>query len=442
MKYKSVFNNAKWIVICKIMQSLLQLIVGMLCARFLGPSNYGLINYAASVVAFVLPVMKLGFDATLVHELVEKPEREGEIIGTSLSLNIASSLVCMGGVAAFVSLFNRGESETIAVCILYSISLVFAALEMIQYWFQYKLMSKYSSIVMLGAYCAVTAYKIFLLVFSKSVYWFAFSNSLEFGVIAISLIIIYLKKGGVFSFSFKTAVELLNKSKHYILASLMLVVIQNTDHIMLTSISGTVENGFYSAAITCTTIAQFVYLAIVDSFRPLILENKKQNSADYGTNISRLYSITLYLALAQSLIFTVFAKMIIGLLYGEEYSASVPVLQILIWYFGFSVMGVVRNVWILAEQKQKYLWIINLSGALFNIVLNAFMIPYWGACGAAFASLLTQFFTNFVLGFIMKPIRENNRLLLTGLNPKFALKESRNMLILLKNSVKKKNSSS
>ena len=61
------------------------------------------------------------------------------------------------------------------------------------------------------------------------------------------------------------------------------------------------------------------------------------------------------------------------------------------------------------------------------------MIPYWGACGAAFASLLTQFFTNFVLGFIMKPIRENNILLLKGINPAFVIKEGKSMLDLLKN---------
>ena len=130
--------------------------------------------------------------------------------------------------------------------------------------------------------------------------------------------------------------------------------------------------------------------------------------------------------------FTVFAELIIGILYGADYSPAISVLRILIWYYIFSVMGVVRNVWILAEQKQKYLWIINLTGASVNIVLNAFMIPRWGACGASVASLTTQFFMNFVLGFIFKPIRENNRLLMRGLDPRFAVKEAKNMLALLK----------
>ena len=44
-----VFNNAKWIIVCKIAQSLLQFVVGMLCARYLGPSNYGVRTFTILV---------------------------------------------------------------------------------------------------------------------------------------------------------------------------------------------------------------------------------------------------------------------------------------------------------------------------------------------------------------------------------------------------------
>lgn len=438
IKGGQVFNNAKWIIVCKFAQAILQLVVGMLCARYLGPSNYGLVNYAASIVSFVMPIMKLGFDSTLVYELTQSPEKEGETVGTSLVLNLLSSLACMAGVFAFASAFNQNDDVTIIVCVIYSLSLFFAAIEMIQYWFQYKLMSKYPSLIMLAAYVVVSAYKIFLLVTAKSVYWFAATNSVDFGLIGVSLLLLYKKKSShALSFSFEKAKSMLSKSKHYLFSSLMTVVIHNTDHIMLTTMVGKEENGYYTAAITCATVAQFVYTAIIDSFRPLILSCKKKDAESYKKNVSRLYCIITCLTAAQSLLFTLFAKLIVTILYGEQYLVSANILRLLVWYLVFSVMGTVRNVWILAEQKQKYLWIINLSGALLNIVLNSFLIPVWGACGAAFASLLTQFFINFILGFILKPIRENNRLLLIGLTPKFIIKESKNMLLLLISALKK-----
>ena len=428
MNSSKVFNNAKWIIICKIAQSIIQLVVGMLCARYLGPDNYGLINYAASIVAFVMPVMKLGFDSTLVCELVESPEKEKEIMGTSLCLNFVTGIFCIGGVTLFSTVMNMGEKDVILVCFLYSISLCFAAIEMVQYWYQYKLISKYSSLVMLASYVLVSVYKIFLLVSEKSVYWFALSHSVEYGLIGVSLIAIYIKKGSGFSFSFNVARTMLQRSKHYILASLMVVVIQNTDHIMITTMMGTEENGFYSAAITTTSVVQFVYTAIIDSFRPLILQNKKDDSPEFELNTTRLYSIILYLALAQSVVFTIFAGLIIKILYGPDYAQAVPVLQILCWYLMFSFMGTVRNVWILAQGKQKYLWRINLFGALFNILFNAIAIPFFGACGAAFASLMTQFVTNFVLGFIIKEIRPNNILVIKGLNPVFLIREMKKIV--------------
>ena len=424
MKSKQVFNNAKWIIVCKIAQSLLQFLVGIISARYLGPSNYGLINYAASVVAFAMPIVKLGFDSTLVKELIDKPEKEGEILGTSLTLNFIASLISMFGVFLFVSVANAGEKVAIFVCVLYSLMLLFFVLEMMQYWFQYKLFSKYSSVVMLISYFFVSAYKIFLLITEKSVYWFAVSHSIEYGIVGILLVLIYCKLGGQkFVFSMKTAKQLLNRSKYYIIASLLVVVFQNVGVVMLSNFSGHAETGFYTSALTSATVLQFVYLAVTDSYRPLILTSKKESVESYEKNVSGLYGIIIYTTVAQSIVFAIFSKLIISVLYGAEFMSAVPVLQILVWFCPFSFMGLIRNIWLLAEDKQKELWKINLFGVIVNTVSNAILIPFAGACGAAVAAFITQFLMNFVLGFVYKPIRKNNELMLKGLNPKFAFNE-------------------
>ena len=97
---------------------------------------------------------------------------------------------------------------------------------------------------------------------------------------------------------------------------------------------------------------------------------------------------------------------------------AAAVLRIIIWQISFSYMGTIRNIWILAEGKQQLVWKLNLCGVLINVFLNALLIPRIGACGAAIASLATQMFTNFVLGFCIKALKENNRLLLNGIHPK------------------------
>lgn len=417
-----VMKNAAWIVGCKILQSVLSLVVTMLSARYLGPSNYGLINYAASIVTFMVPVMQLGFRSTLVQELVDAPQREGEIMGTAISLNVVASIACIIGVTAFSAIANRGEPETILVCALYSISLLFQATEMIQYWFQAKLLSRYTSVTMLVSYILVSIYKIWLLITGKSVYWFAVSYAIDYSIISAVLFVVYRRVGGLrMVFSWKLGLKMLDKSKYYILSGLMVTIFQQTDRVMLKLMEGNEVTGYYSAAVSCAGLAGFVYNAVIDSARPVIFEGRKRSTEKFEQNITRLYCVVFYLAIAQCLVSVLFAEPMIRIIYGADYLEAVNVLRVGVWFITFSYMGTVRNIWILAEGNQHLLLRINLSGAVANIVMNLALIPMMGALGAALASVLTQFFTNFVLGFLIKPLRRNNKLMIDALNPRYLL---------------------
>ncbi len=418
-KRNSTVKNAAWIISCRIAQSVLALIVSMLSARYLGPSNFGLINYAASVAAFALPIMQLGFNSTLVHEFVNNPDNEGEIMGTALLFNILSALVCFIGIGAFVYVANPGEKETFIVCILYSIMIFFQVGEMLQFWFQSKMMSQYTSVTSLIAYTVVSAYKIYLLVTQKSIYWFAVSQAIDYLIIFAVLLILYCKIANQrLRISFKRGFQMLSKSRFYIVSSLMVTIFAQTDKIMLKMMLGQESVGIYSAAVSTASMVAFVYIAILDSMRPTVFESKNKSQKLFEKNVSLTYSVIIYLSLAQCLIFAIFSPLIINILYGAQYSASASVLSVIVWYTTFSYLGSVRNIWMLAENQQKYLWIINLSGALANIALNAVLIPIMGTMGAAVASLITQIFTNVIIGFIIKPVRRNNYLMFKGLNPK------------------------
>ena len=178
------------------MQSILNFLIGLLTARYLGPSNYGVLSYVASVVAFAAPIMQLGLKHTLVKEFIQNPDREGQTLGTALTLNVASSILCIVGCVAFVAVVDAGEKVTILVCALYSLTLIFQATELTQYWFQSKLLSKYPSIATLCAYVVVALYKLYLLVTQKSVVWFAFSNVLDYFLVSVILMVFYRKVGG------------------------------------------------------------------------------------------------------------------------------------------------------------------------------------------------------------------------------------------------------
>lgn len=127
-----VAKNAVWMIGIKIVQSIVAVLINMLTARYLGPSGFGLITYASSLVAFVFPIMQLGLNNVLVQEMVNDPESEGEILGTSIVLSLISSICWIVGVTLFAFVANPGEPETVIVCFLYSLILIFQACDYVQ----------------------------------------------------------------------------------------------------------------------------------------------------------------------------------------------------------------------------------------------------------------------------------------------------------------------
>lgn len=412
-----IVKNASWIIVSKVIQSILGLFVAMITARYLGPSNYGLINYAMSLVGFVTPLVFLGINNTLVHELTKNHD-EGQIIGTSICLSFISALCCIVSIFLFVLYLDAGELDTIIVCMLYSMILIFQVLDLVQYWFQYKLLSKYSSIVMLVSYFIVSLYKILILIMNKNVYWFAVANTIDYFIISLSLLYLYRKMGGKkLVFSKSMAINLLSSSKYYIIPGLMVSIFAQTDKLMLKLMINVTETGYYSAAVSCATMTAFVYAAIIDSFRPIIFKSYEVSIKIFELNLKRLYLIITYISVAQAVIMSIFSEPIIRLLYGDSFIPASKALMIVCWYVTFSYYGSIRNIWMLCKKLQRYLWIINIFGAVLNIALNSILIPLYGIVGAATASLMTQFFANFVIGFFIKPLKKNNELIIYALNP-------------------------
>lgn len=415
---KTVVNNAFWIIGCKVCKAILTLLVNMITARYLGVADYGVLNYAASIVTFVTPIMKLGLDGILVKEYIEKSEKTGETIGTAYILNVCSAILCIVGVFFFTMIVNASEIDTIITCTIYSVLLLFQAFEMIQYWFQAKLMSKYSALSMLAAYVVVTVLQIILIFIKAPVYLFALSSSVDYAIIALILFAVYKHESCYkVSFSFARAKELLKGGRYFIVAELLVVVFSQTDIVMLKLMTGNSSAGIYAAAQKCAGMVSFVFVAIIDSIRPTVFSAKTKEERDL--RMKEMYSIIIYLSFIVSVIITLFSDCIIHIMYGTGYAEAGLVLRVAVWFTTFSYLGTIRNVWLLSEHREKFIIHVNIVGAISNVLLNYFFIRLWGSVGAAISSLLTQVIANVLMSQLLVPVRYSNKLLFNSLNPRF-----------------------
>lgn len=417
-------QNAGWLIGGRIAQMAISFIVSVLTARYLGPSNYGLINYASAYIAFFNSFCTLGINSLLVKEFVDSPDGAGTTIGTTLGLRAVSSLLSAFTIIIISCFADAGEPTTIAVVALSSIGVIFHIFETFNYWFQAQLKSKITAIASFGAYVITAVYKIVLLILDKSVLWFAFATSVDYICVAVFLFIVYKKNfGKPLKFSWEYGKKLLGQSYHFILSGLMVAIYGYTDKIMLKHMLGESEVGLYSIATSLCAVWCFVLNAIIDSVYPSIMEANNNDEALFNRKNKQLYAIVFYVSMFVSVMFQIFAPLVIKILYGDAYSGSVNPLRIITWYTAFSYLGVARNAWLVCKQRQKYLKYVYFLAAVSNVVLNFIFIPLFGASGAAVASLIAQVLTSIVLPLFIKPLRENSILMLEAIILKGIKKE-------------------
>ena len=408
-------QNAGWLIGAKVYQMVINLAVSMLMARYLGPSDFGLVNYAASFATLFTAICTLGIDSILVNELLNN-RANGKLLGSAIGLRLCSSALSVATIIGLAWVLNPNEPLTITVVAIYSISLIFQCFDTINLWFQSKLLSKVTAIVSAAGFTVTALYKTFLLITQKNVVWFAAAHAVEYSFVAILLLLAYYKnrpKDQSLRFSGKLGVQLLSKSYHFIISGMMIALYGQMDRVMLKAmIDETSAVGLYSCASTISSLWYFVLVAIIDSAKPVILENYKKDKHAFETGLIRLYGVIIYLSALAAIGLSLLSKPLILLLFGKAYKDAWLALCILSCGTAFAYLGVARSIWLVPQGKQKYAKYIAACGAAGNLLLNLLLIPRFGFEGAAIATVATQIFNNFILGFLIPPIRENNILIL------------------------------
>jgi len=428
-----VVANAGWLIAGKIAQMVLSLFVGVLSARYLGPSNYGLISYGNALIAFFMSLCTLGINSVIVKVLADAPDEQGESLGTAILMRIISSFCSILLVIGVSFIVDWGQWETIAVVALCSVSLLFHAYDTINYWFLSQYKSKVTAIAGFIAYAATAMYKILLLILRKSVLWFAFATTVDYIVLGIIYFVAYKKyQGPKFSFSIQKGKQILGKSYHYILSGMMVAIYGHTDKLMLKHLLSDAEVGYYATATAICAMWTFVLSAIIDSMYPEIIQAHKKDKALFDQRNRQLYAIVFYLVVAVSLGFLVLGDFVIKVLYGEAFAPAAAPLKVVTWYTAFSFLGVARSAWMVCNNLQKHLKYMYIPAIIINVVLNYVLIPVMGATGAAAASLVTQVCTSILLPLCIRDLRPNAKLmleaiLLRGVFPKRTFNHEKNV---------------
>ena len=395
-----IVNNIGWLFFDKILRMGIGFFLGVWIARYLGPEQFGLFNYANAYVALFGAIATCGLNGIVVKDLVILPKNANVTLGTAFVLQFISGLVALLLIVGSIAWIRPDDDLCKAMVAIFGVSLVFQSSVVIKYWFESQVQSRYAVWVENGLFLVVALIKIGMIHIQAPLIAFVWVVLFEAILVAIGLFFLYIwKTEGLkyWSVSLKRAKSLLSDSWPLVLSSISIMIYMRIDQIMLGEIVGAEAVGIYSAALRISEVWYIIPIIIVASIFPMIIKSKKNNEALYKNRIQNLLNFMTTLAVVIAVSVTLIANLLIVTLYGKQYDNAAQILIIHIWACPFIFAGVVGSSWYLVENLQRLIFYRTATGAILNIILNFILIPIYGPSGAAFATVISQVLASYIL---------------------------------------------
>jgi O-antigen/teichoic acid export membrane protein len=179
------------------------------------------------------------------------------------------------------------------------------------------------------------------------------------------------------------------------------------DQVMLKEMLNTKAVGEYAAAVKLCEAWYFIPSAIMASLFPAVIEARKESREIYENRFQKIYEMMVWGSLLVAIPISFLADWFIQVLYGANFQEAAVVLKIYIWGFVFVSLGVASSHWLVAENLEKHALVRSFLGAILNICINWYLIPIYGITGAAYATLITQFFVAYIFFGFSKNTRNS-----------------------------------
>ena len=388
-----VRRNVSWLMTDKVVRLVVSMVVNVWMVRYLGAGRLGVMSFTQNVVAIFAILSQLGLDGILLRDLVRRPGDQGVLVGSALALRLAGAGLTIGLSSAVLGALRPGDATIAVMGLVFGAACSFQAFDVIDGWFQSRTRVVPVVVARFVAFALATVAKIAALLAHASLPWIAVTIASEFVLAAAGLVIAFRLRSGQrapWRFDPLVAQQLLASSWPLMLngaATLMLIRIDQT---MITLIRGEHENGIYSAAQRLSEVVFFVPVAISNAAMPALLRAHARGPLEYSRRLCRYFSLLTWVALAAAVPVSLLAGPIVVTLFGVAFRDTGPVLALHVWSLPGLFMGVAVTNWFIAESRVGGMMLRSVFGVALNVTLNLWLIPVYGARGAAIAAIVSH----------------------------------------------------
>lgn len=369
----------------------------IIMGRMLAPYEFGILNLALPLQYMVVILTSSGIAPAIAkfvsqHEAKEEYKEKSLVISSSLVYYTLTGLILGLGfylLASPIGTYFFGNPDAVLPIKISSIALPFGFLIAVYTGvFQGFKKVDYMASVLLFQQIARIAFAIFLTLMSATAASAILGSTLGFVVAVPLAYFLFRKLGQKFSnHSFEAFKEVFSFSIPVSVTAISAFVLAYVDILLLGYFLTPTEVGIYSAASPTSRLVLAFSVALYAVLIPSISELKaKKDARKTREHIAYSYKISLAVLIPATIFSVAFSELIIGLLFGQEYTGASRPFEILVIGTAFLGIFTVNSGIFQGLGKPKIPMKILTITAILDILLNILLIPKLGIVGAAAAS--------------------------------------------------------
>lgn len=411
-KYNNMPQSAKascWFMICSIIQKGISFITVPIFTRILSASEYGAFSTFLSWEGIVSIFVTLNLSYQVFNNGMVKYDNNKDDYTTSMvGLTLVSASIIM--ILSFIFKNNiidlfKLRFEYIIFMIVDSVFVAIYGLWIVRerYEFKYRLLTVFTlASAILNPLLGIIFIQIMqdhVLARLLSIIVTNFATFIIAGLLLLDKSK-YIVNGTYWKYALKLDIPLI---PHY----LSMILLNNSDRIMISKYCGEMYTAFYSVAYNAAMIMQIVITSINSSFNPWLYQQLKEKRF---TNINKTSNKLLSLVAIITVLPVFFSPEIMLIMGSSQYADAISIMPPLACsVFLIYLYTLFSNIEMFYE-KPNYIMIGSGGATFFNIVLNLIFIKYFGYKAAAYTTLICYILLSLFHFIMMKKIcKKNNK---------------------------------
>ena len=365
LKLKNL-SNYKTLIIkevsFQVFEKIVRICVGLVVVKslsfYLGPANYGVLNFIESYYLMLYGLAMFGLDIVITKKFVNLNKNNSlqDFVNASLSLLFVLSLGFY--FLNFLVLFNIIEFGYENLIILISLLLFLNPFLVIEYFLTSKNQLRYISIVKVIAYLISSSLKLTAIYLKLELEIFVFIMMLENILVYAGYLYLIRNQINIYKFTFnvniKLLIELLREGLPIFLYGMGAIIYSRIDIFMIQRYLTEIDLGNYTASFKLIAFLMFLPGILSTSFFPKIV-----SEANYSLDsiyIKKMYRYTFVLSIMLFIVCFILGPFMIDLLFGEKFKSSLIIYNILIFIIVISSISAVYT---------KVIYSVNLQTDFF-----------------------------------------------------------------------------